>query len=148
MNHSRVKQKPRDVNEETTSISLSILAFFFFSRIRYFQPRERFICNCGGFSQDIRDAITTGGGLYDRGWGEGGGEGHGLMRLRSLSDVASTSCAVTSTALVCHRTDVVTGGLHDLLPAFPFSRPPFPAVDFFVTIRACDVRPRKMNVFS
>lgn len=41
--------------------------------------------------------------------GGGRGEGHALMRLRSLSDVASTSCAVTSTALVCHRTDVVTG---------------------------------------
>lgn len=26
--------------------------------------QERFICNCGGFSQDIRDAITTAGGLY------------------------------------------------------------------------------------
>lgn len=38
-------------------------------------------------------------------------------------------------------------GLHDLLPPFPFSRPTFPADDFFVTIRACDVRPRKMNVF-
>lgn len=33
MNHSRVKQKPRDVNEETTSISLSILAFFFFFHV-------------------------------------------------------------------------------------------------------------------
>lgn len=65
--------------------------------------QERFICNCGGFSQDIRDAITTGGGLYG---GGGGREGDGtLMRLRSLSDVASTSCAMTSTVarLSSHR---------------------------------------------
>lgn len=37
----------------------SFSVFPFSSCIRYSRPRERFICNCGGFSRDIRDAITT-----------------------------------------------------------------------------------------
>jgi hypothetical protein len=52
------------------------------------------------------------------------------MRLRSLSDVASTSCAATPTALVCHRGGdvvvvivVVVTGVARFTSAFsPFSR--------------------------
>lgn len=106
--------------------------------------QERFICNCDGFSQDIRDAITTDGGLYGGGMG---GRGRYLNAIKVVircrfhflrDDVDGRSFVIAPTS---------SRGLHDLLPPFPFSRPPFPAVDFFVTIRACDVRPPKMNVF-
>lgn len=112
--------------------------------------QERFICNCGGFLRTLgtRSRTDVGSWVAGGGWREEGRErGRALMRLRSLSDVASTSCAVTSTrSFVIAPTS--SRGLHDLLPPFPFSRPTFPAVDFFVTIRACDMRPHKMNVFA